>query len=208
MSKYQGSIQGYNTHVTGRHILVTDAMKDYALDKLSKVDRFCRDIIDVNITMDIQKTEHRIDVVLKVGHITIKVHASSEDMYASIDKVMDKLQRRLRKYKSRLTEHHAKALSIVDMDVNVIRNPSEDLDEINDAIEEANKEDQAKIFKPEVVKREKQPLKTLTLDEAVMKLDLSDESFLIFKAEEDQKIKVIYRREDNYFGVVEPEKLG
>ena len=100
--------QGYNIQVTGRHVEVTDAMKSYAQEKLSKVERFGDRIIDVTVTMDIQKLEHRVDIIMKYGHTLIKSHAATTDMYASIDQAIDKLQTQLRKYKRRLKSHHAK----------------------------------------------------------------------------------------------------
>ena len=77
--------------MTGRHVLVTDAMKDYAVDKIVKIDRFNARIIDVTVVMDIQKLEHRVDITMKVDHIFIKASASSDNMYASIDKAVDRL---------------------------------------------------------------------------------------------------------------------
>ena len=98
----------YNIEVKGRHVLVTDGMKSYATDKVSKIDRFSSRIIDVIITMDIQKDEHRVDVDLKVDHIRIRSHAASGDMYASVDMAVDKLKKQLTRYKKRIQDHQAK----------------------------------------------------------------------------------------------------
>ncbi|MGM0439529.1 MAG: ribosome hibernation-promoting factor, HPF/YfiA family [Chlamydiota bacterium] len=198
--------QDYNIIITGRHIDVTDSMKDYAKEKISKVERFSHHIIDIVVTMDIQKLEHRIDVVLKVDHIKIKVQASTNDMYASIDQVADKLQNVLRRYKDRIKEHQARSLTAVDMSVNVIKSTEEDeVEIINEKIEEQNKKELEEVYHHEVVKTEKRPLKMLTLKEAVMKMDLSQDTFMIYRSEEDQKLKVIYRRQDEDYGVIAPE---
>ena len=58
---------------------------------------------------------------------------------------------------------------------------------------------------PKVVKKKKRPLKTLTIDEAVMKMELSDDNFKVYRSEEDQALKVIYRRRDGSYGVISPE---
>jgi ribosomal subunit interface protein len=71
----------YNISITGRHVMVTDAMKKHALDKLAKLERVAHHIVDVHLIMDIQKLEHRVDIVIKFSHVKIKVHAASEDMY-------------------------------------------------------------------------------------------------------------------------------
>ena len=199
--------EDYTIHVTGRDVLVTDAMKDYAIDKVSKIEKFSPRIIEVNITMDIQKLEHRVDIVLKVDHVKIKGHASSTDMYASIDRAVEKIERQLKRYKKKIQDHTAKALNIVDLKVNVLKNPNEEeLEDINDQIEEANERDMVESYQPHVVvDQETKPLKTLNQDEAVMKMELSGDSFLIYRGEEDQKLKVIYRRKDGNFGIIEVE---
>lgn len=195
---------GYRIEITGRNIYVTEAMKNYAMDKISKVDRFHNHVMDIHVTMDIQKLEHSVVILLKLDHINIKVSASSTDMYASIDKAVDKLQAQMRRWKGRIQDHHRKKLSIVDMTVNVLRRPYSDLDEINAEIENANKK-MEELHPPHVIGNEKRTLKTLTTDEAVMKLDLSGDNFLVFRGEEDQKLKVLYRRNDGHFGMILPE---
>jgi len=198
--------EGYKIHVTGRNVLVTDSMKTYAIEKVSKIERFSTRIIDVVVTMDIQKLEHRVDIVLKVDHIKIKSQALSNDMYASIDKAVEKIERQLRRYKTKLQEHQNKRLSITDMNVNVMRLPREiEVEDVNDEIEEENRRQLISEYRPhEIVSQETRPLKMLTEEEAIMKMELSEDAFLIFIAEVDQKLKVIYRRKDGDYGIIEP----
>lgn len=197
----------YEIHVTGRNVLVTEAMKDYAIEKISKIEKFFDRIIDVMVTMDIQKLDHRVDIVFKVNNLKIKSHATTNDMYASIDLAVNKLERQVLKYKNRLQQHHTKGVSEIDMNVNVIENHKYDDDfDINDQIDEENSRQIVDVFKPhKIVAREKRPLRQLTVDEAIMKMDLSQDVFMIFRCEEDRKIKVIYRRKDGNFGLFEPE---
>lgn len=189
---------GCNIQITGRHVQVTDAMKSYALDKTSKIERFSDRIIDINIILDIQKLEHKAEIIIKVGPTIIAGTGTSDDMYISIDKAVAKIETQLKKYKSRLHDHHARVIPSVEMNVNVIRvpTPEEELEDI-EYVEEK--------FPHEIVKKETLPLKMLRLDEAVMKMELSGDPFLLFKCEEDQKLKVIYRRDDGDFGVIEPQ---
>lgn len=198
--------EGYNVTIAGRHVLVTESMKDYALEKLSKLERFSPRSIDIAVTMDIQKLDHRVDVVLHFNNMKIKSHAISGDMYASIDLAVTKLQSQLRRYKNKIQDHHFKGVKEVDMNVNVIRPQSDELSEVNDDIEDENAKSLTERYRPhQVVQKEVKPLKTLSLDEAIMKMDLSGDIFLVYTSEEDQKIKVIYRREDGNFGVIEPQ---
>lgn len=199
---------GYNIHVTGRHMHVTDAMKDYAIEKVSKIERFSPRIIDVNIIMDIQKLEHRAEIILKVGNIKIRGQAISEDMYLSIDRATTKIEAQLRKYKTKLEDHHQASLhKDVEMNVNIFGTPrEEELAEINSEIEAQNaRELLARYRPPQIVSRETMPLKILNLEDAVMILELSDNIFLLYRSAEDMRLKVIYRRDDGTFGIIEPE---
>lgn len=197
---------GYNVEVKGRHVLVTDAMKNYAVEKLHKLDRLGPRAIDVVVTMDIQKLEQRVDIVMRFNHWKIAVHGVSEDMYKSIDKAVDRLQSKLRRYKSRIQEHSAKSLAVVEMDVQVMSREEDELAEVNDEIESANQKELIESFRPhKIVASETRPMKVLTMHEAAMKLELSEDFFMVFRSEEDQKVKVIYRRSDGNFGIIQPE---
>lgn len=202
-SKPLDTFPEYDVAVQGRHVQVTDAMKDYVLEKLTKLDRFSTRIINILVTMDIQKLEHRVDVVMKFDHMKIKVQASSDNMYASIDKAIDKLQARIRKYKERIQDHQAQGRAIVEMKVNVLRSA---LEESLREDEEALHERAEKAYQPhQVVRTQTRVMKTLTQDEAVMKMELSGDQFLIYRSEEDRRVKVIYRMKDGDYGVIEVE---
>lgn len=196
--------EGYNMTITGRNVEVTEAMKNYALEKVAKMERYTDRIIDFNIIMDIQKLEHRVDLVIKINNIKIKSHAVTNDMYASIDLAVHKLEAQLLKYKARLQDHHARNLASIDMNVNVLA--LQDHDEFSDEIDNQSFQDLANSFSSHrVVSQEKRPLHFLTMDEAVTKIELSGDNFLIFRSEEDRRLKVIYRRHDSNFGVIEVE---
>lgn len=196
----------YDITVTGRNVMVTDAMKAYALEKVAKIERFSNRIIDANVIMDVQKFEHRVDIIIKVNNIKIKSQACTDNMYASIDKAVDKIEAQLLKYKTKIQDHQAKGhADVFDMNVNVLR-PTDEISEVNADIEEENRARLIDKYRPHhIVKREKKSMKTLTDGEALMKMDLSGDAFNIYRSEEDHKIKVIYRREDGDFGVIEPE---
>jgi putative sigma-54 modulation protein len=199
--------QGYNIAVTGRHVHVTEAMENYAIEKLSKLERIGDRIIDITVTMDIQKIDNKVDIVLKYGHTLIKSHGSSTDMYASIDKAVDKLQVQLKKYKTRLKDHHAKAHPIEEMAVTVYSPEvwTIDEEEVNKQIDAANHLSHVKNFEPhKIVRHEKQALKILTDEEAIMKMELSLQACIVYRSEQSRKMRVLYRLEDGNYGVVEP----
>ncbi len=197
----------YKIHVTGRDVFVTEAMKNYAIEKVGKIERFSHRIIDVAVTMEIQKLEHRVDIVMRVDHVKIKAQASSTDMYTSIDTAVDRIKKQLTRYKTRINDHTAKALKVTDLKVNVLKKPSEEeVIDVNLEIEEENRRSLMNGFQPhEIVSQETRPLKTLTYNEALMKMELSGDVFLLFKNEKDLKINLLYRRKDENYGLIEVE---
>lgn len=203
------AVSDYPVTVQGRNVLVTDAMHDYAVDKVSKAERFFGEQLNsVAITMDIQKQDHIVDIVLHFGHLQVKVGATSGSMYASVDEAVGKMQRMLHKYKTKIKTHARKPMGMVDINVNVFHAPTytDDLAEINDEIEEENlRQQEHEDHLPQIKAKETFSLKTLTNDEALMKLELSGESFLLFRGEEDLSLKFMYRREDGDYALVEPE---
>lgn len=198
--------EAYNISVTGRHVVVTDAMKDYAIEKVSKIEKFSDRIIDVVVTMDVQKHEQRVDIVLKVNHLKIKSQAVSDNMYTAIDLAVHKLQTQLLRYKDKLQDHHAKGIPATDMAVNVLRSATdEELAIVNDEIESETRHRLVDKYTPhKVVSKSTRQLKILTDGEAMMKLELSGDAFLIYRSEEDRQLKIIYRRNDGDFGVIQP----
>lgn len=197
---------GYEIAIIGRHLEVTDAIRAYAAEKLSKIERFTERIIQATITLEVIKLQHRCDIVLTAENTRIKVHGIGESIYAAIDQATDRLRRKLNRYRTRLHEHHAKGLSTVDLEVEVVSPSEEYLEDINDQIEEETLQRVEEELKPhEVVSRDKMLLKTLNSDEAIMKMELSSDRFMIYRNEADQKLRVIYRRDDGNFGIVEVE---
>lgn len=197
---------GYRLTINGRNVFVTEAMKNHAIEKLSKIDRFHNHVTELHVTLDIQKLEHICTIILKFDHFKVKVACSSTDMYASIDKAVDKLKSKIQRWKSRIQDHHKKAMKVVDMDINVISRPFDTIEEFNAEIESENKNEIAMEYQaPKIIGNDKRPLKSLTTEEAIMKMELSDDPFMIFRGEEDKKLKVIYRRNDRNYGIILPE---
>ena len=194
----------YNIQITGRHVQITNAMKDYAMEKISKLERFMNRILDVNVIMDIQKIDHRVEIILKAGSFKISSKAITTDMYVSIDQAVDKLEAQILRYKSKIQDHHAKGHAVQNMIVDVIARPLELAEDFDTNNEYVDNQEVNQVNLPRVVKQETRPLKILTYDEAVMKMELSGDMFLIFKNEADKKLKVIYRRTDDNYGIIEP----
>ncbi|NGX62816.1 MAG: Ribosome-associated factor Y [Candidatus Anoxychlamydiales bacterium] len=205
VDKSKFETEGYSIEITGKNLQITKPMETYVLEKISKLERFTNNILEIVVTLDVQKIAHTAAIVIKFLHYRIQVHSTTVDLYAAIDGSFNKLYKLIRKYKGKLQSHRNKDLTTVDMHVHVL-SPIDELEDINDEIEEANfKEEMEKYHIPKVVAKDTMAVRMLTQEEAVMKLELGGEHFLIYKSEEDQKLKVMYKREDENLGIVEVE---
>jgi len=93
--------------VTGHHVEITAAMRSYVEKKLDRIVRHFDHVIDTHFVLTVEKLLHKAEATLRVRGETIHALASEGDMYAAIDALADKLERRVRKHKEKLTDHHA-----------------------------------------------------------------------------------------------------
>ena len=196
---------GYRLAIYGKHIEITDPIKDYIIEKLGRIERMTDLIIEVEVRIEVQKLVHQVDIVMKFSHFKVWVHANTDNMYSAIDKSFDRLQRKLYNWKTRIQEYHARKPVMVDMPVDIYASPAEELADINEEIEAQNAEQLEKeLGMPTVVTSKTMPLKTLRYDEAMMKMVLSGDNFLIYKDEALQDLRIMYKREDGTFGLITP----
>ena len=95
-------------NVSGHHIEVTDALRGYVENKIEKIERHFDVVSDVNCILTVEKLRHKAEARVNVNGGTIYADNTEEDMYAAIDGLADKLERRVRKYKEKLVDHRAK----------------------------------------------------------------------------------------------------
>lgn len=207
MKEYNQAQPQLTVSVLGKHFDITVPIRDYVLERAHKLEHLNHFKADMVVRLEVHKLEHRADIVMKFSHFKITVHAVTEELYSAIDKAFDKLKSKIRKWKDRIQDHHARGIPVIDLQVNVLEKHPSDLEEINDEIEEANlKEMDTLLSLPKVYKKKTRKLKTLNLSEAVMKMELSGDHFLIYRSEEDHDLKVLYRRKDGSYGVIDLSK--
>lgn len=193
---------GYNIYIVAKNFELTEPIKLYIWEKLAKVEKFHQHIYNMYVTMEIQRLEHTVVIICHFNHFKLKTEASSTNLYASIDKGIDELEKMFARWKSKIQDYAKKPMREIDMMVNVYRRPYDELAEINSEIEAAN----AKEWEfGKVIAKETRPLRTLTVDEAIVKMELSGDHFLLYKDEADQKLKIIYQREDKNYGIIQVE---
>ena len=173
-----------NITVNGRHMEITDALKSYATDKVAKLEKYLPSGAEAVVTLGVEKFRHKAEVLIKVNGILIQAHEETEAMYTSIDNVIDKIGRQVKKYKEKLKGHKGRG-------------------EEKAAAASAPREAESERI-PEIIKTKRFDMKPMTPEEAVMQMELLDKDFFVFSNASTGNVNVIYKRRDGNVGLIEP----
>lgn len=175
---------------TFRHMEQSDALKSYAAEKLERVKKYIDEPIAAQVFLTVEKIRHMAEVTLTAKGITIKAAEETNDMYAALDAVIDKIERQLRRYKERLKDHK----------------PSTDTRslEVQKSIVTAESIEQQ--VAPVIIPSKTISIKPMSVEEAVMQMDLMHKDFLVFTDSSTESINVVYRRKDGNYGLIEPSR--
>ena len=184
------------TTITGRHMELTDALRSYIDNALRKIEAHFDKVIEADVVLDVEKHRHIAEINLHANGVRIHGREASQDMYASVDAVIAKLEKQIRKYRDRINRHHPRSVKEMQSYQHAII--SLDQDNGRDEAEE-----HPALHK--VVHREKISMKPMTVEEAVMQLELVDDPFLVFSNADTSQVNVLYARGDNTYGLIEPQ---
>ena len=189
--------------VTFRHMEPTEALKAYARERMDRVRKYLPDPISCHVVLSTERHNHRIDVTFQLHNgLSVAGHETTENMYSSIDLCIAKIERQVRKYKGKLEgmkarPHHVVAQSwshsIVNETFQAVDGPGEHPPH-DSAGADANFE---------VVKTEKFHAQPLSVDAAIVQLNLLHEPFLVFRMDTNGQTAVVYKREDGSYGLIE-----
>jgi len=175
---------------TFRHMESSEPLKAYAQEKLDKVQKYIDEPIVAQVFLTVEKIRHIAEITITARGITIKASEETNDMYAALDAVTDKIERQLRRYKERIKAHKP-------------GNDSTDR-RVKKTILTAESIEQSQ--EPVIIKSNTFSIKPMSVEEAVMQMDLLNKDFLVFTDSSTEDINVIYRRKDGNFGLIEPQK--
>ena len=172
--------------IRGSKLEITDAMEEYAKEKLSKLDRYLDESEEPTATVlaKVHGHEQKIEVTIPLKGIILRAEEVQEDFYAAIDVAIDKLERQIRKNKTRIQSSKKK----------------ESRDFAYNYIEEIKEDDEEEET---VVKRKKIDLKPMSEEEAILQMELLGHSFYLYKDADTDKATVVYKRKDGNYGVIE-----
>lgn len=177
--------------VTGRHVSITEPIKDYAEKKVESLHLDYPKIIEAHVILNVEKYRQSAEVILIcTNHITIEATSETDDMYASIDQVISKIAQQMRKYKTKIMrQHRPRKQEVRHFDEQVLS-----LDGFHEHEES----------EPSVIHSEKYPVKPMFTDEAVLQLEMSSRQFVVFLNAKTEKVNVLYRRKSGDYGLIDP----
>ena len=172
--------------ITGRNIDVTEGLRSAVEEKLGKLDRFFAPETEVHVTLSVEKERQKIEVTIPMkGHI-IRAEEGSEDMYVSIDLVVDVIERQIRRYKKKLIDKKQAAIAFSQAFIE-------------------DEEDTAYEDDIQIVKTKKFAMKPVNPEEACLQMEMLGHNFFVFLNSETEQVNVVYKRKNGTYGLIEPE---
>ncbi|GGJ20080.1 ribosome hibernation-promoting factor, HPF/YfiA family [Deinococcus roseus] len=172
--------------ISGRNLEITEALRDYVSSKLSRLDRFNENITEARVVMSVREARdaqrrNRIEVQINIPGGIIRAEESNSDMYAAVDRVVDVLERQLRKFKTKLLKRRHEAA------------PAEPtLHEVED------------FQNPEIVRSKRFEMRPMSAEDAAVQMEALDHDFYVFLNSQTSHVAVVYRRKDGHYGLIEP----
>lgn len=178
---------------TGRHQGVTESLKSYLTSKLERVIKNIPKVNGVHVIIDSERFQHKVEVLIHLNHRRVRAAEKTDNLTASMDQVVDKLERQLKKYKDKLQYHRTKDKGDRILDQTT-----------SEVVEES--EDEMK-GEPKLIRSRKFAVKPMDPGEASMQLKLVEDNFLVFLNSQTNCVNVIYKRKDGNFGLIEPRRV-
>ena len=170
--------------IRGKKVKVTNDLKEHTEKKLSKLDKYFNENEEFTATVLIRAVEpnYKVEVTIPVKKIILRAEETHKDPFAAIDLIIDKLERQIRKNKTRMSKK-------------VIKDKYPGF--VTDFKTEKSEDDKSKI-----VKRKNVELKPMSEDEAILQMNLTDHAFFVFRNSKTGDIEVVYKREDGNYGLI------
>lgn len=175
--------------VRGKNVELTPALRRYVEKKVGRIEKYFEIPLHAQVTLSVERNRHIVEVTVALDGIMLRGEEVQNDMYASIDLVVEKLEKQIEKYKTRLYRR--------------LRQNSETRTgerELESAEAQESEEEGARIVR---VKRFS--MKPMAVEEAIMQMNLIGHDFFVFVNSETEQVGVIYRRKDGNYGLIEPE---
>lgn len=186
-----------NFNIRGENLEITSSLRDYTEKKVRKLERYfdTPPSSEVHVNMEVHNSEQTIEITIPMEGLLLRAEEAHTDMYAAIDLVVEKLERQIRKHKTRvnrkLRQSGAKKAMLDGAATNMGGGSPVSVEEEDEDFE--------------VVRTKRFNLKPMDVEEAILQMDMLGHSFFVFSNAESGFTNVVYRRKDGRFGLIEPE---
>lgn len=171
--------------IKGKNVEITEALRQHAEKKVNKIGKyFEQDPLEAQVTMAIERGLHIVDITVLINGLILRGEERTGDMYASIDNAVEKIERQIHKYKTRINRR---------------------LREENRVVLQPVKEKVEEVLEPAIVRTKRFAIKPMSAEEAVMQMDLLGHDFYVFFSSDSEEVNVVYKRRDGNYGLIEPE---
>ncbi len=173
--------------VTFRHVEPTEPLRRYATDKLQRLSKYLRGPMDAHVILSVLKKNHRAEINLSANGTPLFSEQETNDLYSAIDLALDKIERQVKKLSAKRKNHQAEH-TLPGLRLQVL-SP----DRVDDR------------GAPEIIRTRRIPAKPMSIEEAVMQIDLTNNEFFVFRNAQSESLSVIYRRKDGNYGLIEAD---
>lgn len=170
---------------------ITDGLRNASKKSLSKIEKLFTEDTEARIVLSVQKSSQIAEVTIPFKGMIFRAEEVSDDMYISIDNVVDKLEKQILKYKTKLKNNFASESIRFEIPKDYINNG------VN-----GNGSNEEKEF--EVVRTKRFPIKPMSIEEAILQMNLLGHNFFVFTNSETDDFTVVYKRKDGRYGLIEP----
>lgn len=182
--------------VTFRHMDATDALKVFASEKVSKIEKYIHTPTDAHVVLSVEKHVHRAEINVSANGMRVRGEESSSDMYGSIDAAAQKIERQLKRYRNKLSMHKAR-----DGHASKVR-----LSYIDAGNQQGELGELPSDSPTSIVETKEVDAHPMLLEEAIMQMDLVHSDFIVFINAKTNNVNVLYRRKEGNFGLIEPPR--
>lgn len=174
--------------IRGKNVDITPALKDYVEKRIGKITRYFDSVGEISVLLSVVKERHMVEVTVPVQGVLLRGEEATQDMYASIDLVIEKLERQIHKHKTKMQRRFRDGTLLDEAFASpVVKAKDEDDDEYP------------------VVKRKKFIVKPMDIQEAIMQMNLLNHDFFVFRDADTEEVNVVYRRSDGKYGLIESD---
>ncbi len=176
-------------NIRGKNVEVTPALEEHVNKKMAKLTKYFEDNAEAHVVLSVTREEHVVELTVMFNSLILRSEENTGDMYASIDLVVEKIEKQIAKYKTKL---HKK-----------LRQSG--IRQINEQMVTEQREELKEPDEPQIVKNKQFMLKPMTVEEAILQMNLISHDFFVFFDADASHVSVVYRRKDGNYGLIEPE---